>query len=686
MWRDLLRAWRRAKNTAILIALLCALLAGGGYVAPSMAAEAGTSGRYVVTLMSSQDPIKASDVANLEVLRPYRLYITLFRDGNVTWYRLRVGFFPTAADAKKLLAAVRGQYPLAWIAKVTKAEVTAAPATEIKIFATPEAPVGRARAQPEELPETPAGKLLREGRRAMTDGQYQTAIKIFSELLEAGQGPEAQEARELLGLARERLGQNDLARVEYQAYLALYPKGEGAERVRQRLAALSTAQAAATKPLKPFEEQKKSDISGSFSQFSHRDILVAPDGTLDNFSALFSYLDVTGRYRGERVDIRSQISTSFRYDFNTTDVRPDQLRLSAFYLDVRDRDHGLLAVLGRQSASSGGVLGRFDGALLGFRPRQRWRINIVGGYPVDLSSTATLPERERHFASINLDMGTFANYWDFNVYVIQQLVGPIVDRFAVGGEVRYSAREQTYLTLVDYDIDYNTLNSFLTVGNWFLPGGTTLNAVYDYRTAPVLTTTSALIGQPEPSIAELLLRLTEPEVRQLAQDRTAVVRTVTLGAAHPLNSKLQINGDVVMLNQGGTVASGGVAEVVSFGTEYAYSANLIGSNLMKEGDIVIFGLRYANGRVTDTSSLNFNLRYPLTRAWRANPALGIDYRANETFPDQLSVRPSIRIDYRWLTAITFDAETGILWTTDVGSNSIGADKDFFFELGYRIDF
>ena len=283
-------------------------------------------------------------------------------------------------------------------------------------------------------------------------------------------------------------------------------------------------------------------------------------------------------------------------------------------------------------------------------------------------------------------MGTFADYWDFNVFVIRQFVNPIVDRYALGGEVRYSARDQTYLTLVDYDIDYNTLNSFLTVGNWFLPGGTTLNAVYDYRTAPVLTTTNALIGQPETSIAELLLRLTEPEIRQLAQDRTAIVRTATLGAAHPLSPKIQINGDIMMLNQGGTVASGGVAEVVSPGTEFAYSANLIASDLMKEGDIVILGLRYANGRVTDTSSLNFNLRYPLTRAWRASPALGVDYRANETIPDQISVRPSIRIDYRWLTAITFDAETGVLWTSDVGSNSVGADKDFFFELGYRIDF
>src|SRR5262249_45043962 len=49
------------------------------------------------------------------------------------------------------------------------------------------------------------------------------------------------EAQELLGLARQRNGQPDAARAEYEDYLRRYPRGEGHERVQQRLAGLVTA-------------------------------------------------------------------------------------------------------------------------------------------------------------------------------------------------------------------------------------------------------------------------------------------------------------------------------------------------------------------------------------------------------------------------------------------------------------
>ena len=51
----------------------------------------------------------------------------------------------------------------------------------------------------------------------------------------------SKEAQEYLGLARERNGQLAHAKAEYRIYLAKYPEGEDAQRVRQRLDALVTA-------------------------------------------------------------------------------------------------------------------------------------------------------------------------------------------------------------------------------------------------------------------------------------------------------------------------------------------------------------------------------------------------------------------------------------------------------------
>jgi hypothetical protein len=67
------------------------------------------------------------------------------------------------------------------------------------------------------------------------------------------------------------------------------------------------------------------------------------------------------------------------------------------------------------------------------------------------------------------------------------------------------------------------------------------------------------------------------------------------------------------------------------------------------------------------------------------PGIVVDYRDNYIGFDQVSVKPSLRIDYRWLTNTTFDAEVALFHLEDLGSG-VGTDTDLFFELGYRVDF
>jgi len=75
----------------------------------------------------------------------------------------------------------------------------------------------------------------------------------------------------------------------------------------------------------------------------------------------------------------------------------------------------------------------------------------------------------------------------------------------------------------------------------------------------------------------------------------------------------------------------------------------------------------------------------LTHAWRAGPAITMDYRDNLISADQWSIRPSLHIDYHWLNNITFDAEIAALHIESVGPDS-ASDTNLFFELGYRVDF
>jgi len=83
--------------------------------------------------------------------------------------------------------------------------------------------------------------LITDARASLTGGDYARAIQLLTKLSEQPASPANREARELLGVARERNGQMAHAKGEYEAYLRIYPDGPDSDRVRQRLAALIAA-------------------------------------------------------------------------------------------------------------------------------------------------------------------------------------------------------------------------------------------------------------------------------------------------------------------------------------------------------------------------------------------------------------------------------------------------------------
>ena len=87
--------------------------------------------------------------------------------------------------------------------------------------------------------------MLAQGKEALARQDYDSAIALLNRILNLPPNGASQEAQELIGQVREALGSNDRARAEYQLYLKLYPDGDGAARVRERLAALDLPEAQA---------------------------------------------------------------------------------------------------------------------------------------------------------------------------------------------------------------------------------------------------------------------------------------------------------------------------------------------------------------------------------------------------------------------------------------------------------
>ena len=538
------------------------------------------------------------------------------------------------------------------------------------------------------VPDEKIAALMEEARQAVASGNNSRAVQLYTKVLQYPDNPYRQDALEFLGVARERKGQLAHAIKEYQTYLALYPEGEGAERVKQRLAGLTTA---ADKPrvLAPgtrrIDEPSAWDVYGGLSQFYRRNE-VSIDDNEDSvtLSSLTTDLDVTARRRSRDYDLQSRFTGSYLYDF-LNDGPGDETSVSSLYFEASSKPLGLSMRLGRQSRNTGGVLGRFDGLLASYKMTDWLTLNAVGGYPV-FSSRDDF-DTDKTLYGVSADIGTLANAWDFNAFIIEQKVHNIVDRRAIGGETRYFDPVHSILTFVDYDIFYNSLNTFIFLGTWTLPGKTTITATLDYRNSPLLTTSSALQGQSVDSIADLLDSLDKDEIKQLAEDRTGKSKTATLGITYPFSKKIQLSGDITYSNLKGTKTSGDVEGIPDTGNEYFYNFQLIGSSLIKPGDISIFGLRYSDTSTANIYTLSLDNRFPLNSDFRINPRIRLDYRENNNDDStQTTVLPSIRIDYRLRKHFRIEIETGKEWTSRDFTDRTEDSNSYFISIGYRADF
>ena len=154
-----------------------------------------------------------------------------------------------------------------------------------------------------------------------------------------------------------------------------------------------------------------------------------------------------------------------------------------------------------------------------------------------------------------------------------------------------------------------------------------------------------------------------------------------------MDGNIQFSGDITALNLSDTEKSGGVEATEGTGTDYIYNLQLIGSNLIKQGDITILGLRYSNSDNRDVYSLNLNTRFLVTRNFRVNPRFRMDSRKNrDNNTGQMVYRPSIRLDYRVKNRLSLEAEIGGEYSSREIVNDSGIDSSYFVYVGYRADF
>ncbi|MEQ1766580.1 MAG: tetratricopeptide repeat protein, partial [Methylotenera sp.] len=410
-----------------------------------------------------------------------------------------------------------------------------------------------------------ASQLLSQAKSARGAGDYPRAVELLNAILNLPANPSSQDAQELIGNSREKMGESDKAKAEYETYLKLYPKGEGATRVSKRLAAISgSAQVASTdkaKTKKPIGEIHENTISGSWDQYyydghTHSYNNDGKRSTSHDLSQLETAIDLTARFRQNEWDNKIVIRDRFRSNFLPNQV--DRNRLQAAYVEINNKEADYSARLGRQNGNSGGILGRFDGAWFRYGLSPQYRLNFALGtldeYKVDY---------RRHFYGINLDVGPFLTNWKGNAFYINQRVGDIKDREAVGGELSYSNGGRSVYSLVDYDTMFSKVNTVMVQGNWLTESGINYNILLDHRKSPILTMINSLsdpafqnttyFSKIPTNLRQALLigrnipaplTVTEDKLRQYAYNQALDTNLALFGVTKQFTQRWQLGGDV----------------------------------------------------------------------------------------------------------------------------------------------
>ena len=651
-----------------------------------------TATHFAVNLESQREPFDPAAVDLAAQRLQTKTFVSEIVTAGEKWYRLRAGPLDQRSVAENVLRAAAKDYPRAWLA-VGDDSVTTDPGA-----AVPEPPLPAVEPIGADRPLDPARRkaLLNDARKALRKRNYSEAVPILTKLQRQPEFPERAEVQELLGLARERAGELAHAKAEYEEYLRRYPNGPAADRVRVRLRVLRAATAAERAGVRGGSRDEDHDwnISGGVTQLYRRDTFNAPTSGISNATvenAVFTDTDFFARRNGDRFDMAFRLNAGLETSLLGNHSQPvgepradDRTRVTTASFDLNDRVLGLQDRVGRQTATTDGIFGTFDGNMLAYRFNPAWTVRGTVGSPVD--NTGDSINRTRTvFETLALVYGPELAPWNSSFYVTQQRSGGLRDRQAVGTEWQYFVPTRSLVSYVDYDTAFHSLNAAVLLGTVQLPDRWQLTVDLEHRNAPLLTTRNALIGQVGvTSLTQLEQTFTPQQIFQLAQDRTLALSSYLVSALKQLGERYQLILDVFSTKESALPASGGV-DAVPGTTDVSYQVQLLGTGVFGSVDFNQLILRYDRTTTADVEGVQYIGRYPVIGAWRAGPRILLERRVDTTGPVQYFYQPYAHVDYQ-RNGRMLEMEAGAEFGRNPAVLQTGNTTRLFVSVGYRVNF
>ncbi|WP_158658898.1 hypothetical protein [Methylocystis bryophila] len=566
-----------------------------------------------------------------------------------------------------------------------------------------------------------------EARAAIKKQRLGEAATLLKKVLKFPENEHTAEARELLARAEGSSAPADRSQVELQDYKLRFSDGNEATNIDKSFVSSNgrdapKAQAIGPKPpvavVDPNKDETQFQISGGVSSFyvrddsanTTKDISIAPDPNADpdahrlHQNMFLSNFDVFGTFNNDVARSKFKFSGTDEQSSPTNSFDTNRYGISTAFWETQLKETDLTARIGRQTRNTGGVLGRFDGAVLSWGYSDTIKLNAVAG-AANWSRFDAPGKDSRYLYGASIDLVKPISGLDLSLYAIQQSDRWLLDRRALGAEFRYLQNNVAALATVDYDVHFGALNAAIGSGSWTFDDKSVISGSVDYRRVPYLASWNALQGQPFLTLYDLLKYDTQAEVQQWAKDRTPLFKSAMASYTRPINDNLQFIVDGTVTHLSGTPPSGGVDGTFPTGTEYFVSGQLMGQNFFAKGDMYSAAIRYAHLAGSQVYFLDLNARYPLSDELRINPRLRVGQQngsaPNPTTPlylagpsitawvpglRQMTILPSVLFDYSLTKDLFFETELGTKWIAVRNNNTQTTTKDLYMTIGLRSTF
>ena len=418
----------------ILTGLICTLLLLLQLTVLGNAHAASKASSYAIVLASAPGTGLNWQPKRSSLLEGRTVYVTQTTVKGKQWERLNLGFFSSRQKAVLVLNDIQKLYPGAWLRQVSTEEIKAASNKALPVAVSRKPPPKQRTtaekkasvANKSSLSNKQLDSLMMRAKTDFKKKNYSQAIRYFTAIISAGESEHSREALELLGLSRQRKGQNAHAAAIYKEYLEKYPTSDGAKRVKQRLSGLMTSAQGPRDKIHMEEDQQeqKGQMTsyGSFSQYYRKDIAESEDieGSITTLSQLITFIDLTAMYQTAGFDQSIRFTADDTYDF-LDDEDSNSFRFIEMFYDLGSRKTGTSGRLGRQALRIGGILNRFDGISAGYQFTPEMRLNVLAGYPVDVDNRTSINQHKSFYGFI-FETGTFLQHWDVNLFFFDQSV------------------------------------------------------------------------------------------------------------------------------------------------------------------------------------------------------------------------------------------------------------------------